>query len=181
MLFCCPLSSCWISSKTSLLYIIHGPICAALLVRILSFFSTDRLSVFCRRPLCRHLPPSVQPQRRVEAGCWFLTRVIGLFSWNGCICLSEEPPTTDPRACHIHRIYVVMRAQHTLEKTDPARLWQHKVLSRSCFAVTRSCFTPLKLWRIANSYWTLLLSEIDCLSIKFQGIMLLLPGNTFRK
>lgn len=31
--------SCWISSNTSLLYIIHGPICAALLVSSCSFLS----------------------------------------------------------------------------------------------------------------------------------------------
>lgn len=33
------LFSCWISSKTSLLYIIHGPICAALLVSLFLFQS----------------------------------------------------------------------------------------------------------------------------------------------
>lgn len=33
-LFLFAFSSCWISSDTHLLYIIHGPICAALLVSI---------------------------------------------------------------------------------------------------------------------------------------------------
>lgn len=49
--------SCWISSNTSLLYIIHGPICAALLVRHLDGFL---LFIFkTQAPFLQHLLKSL--------------------------------------------------------------------------------------------------------------------------
>ncbi|XP_049583939.1 calcitonin gene-related peptide type 1 receptor isoform X2 [Syngnathus scovelli] len=48
--------NCWISSKTSLLYIIHGPICAALLVRtFVNSSDADQRSQLIRLH-ARHLP-----------------------------------------------------------------------------------------------------------------------------
>lgn len=43
-----------------------------------------------------------------------------------------------PSACLICRIHVVRRAEHTLEKTDPAGRWQHEALGRSPFTVNPS-------------------------------------------
>lgn len=130
--FCC--GSCWISSKTSLLYIIHGPICAALLVRSFSLFhGTNHTQETKNIPGEEHsnnnhiyllnsfapyffwtdvvvqcaLPLSghcVESESR-KAATRFPTCIIAFILCNRCIFPFEEPPSS-PQAHAVFSVFI---------------------------------------------------------------------------
>lgn len=144
---CCPsflCCSCWISSKTSLLYIIHGPICAALLVRSVSLSpnqleqSKSQSWLICSIFLLVGCFYCAMKQKKKVCFCLLLSGHCGRSetrtwfpSMHNCVYLVKSMHLPlwgsthwSPGLCCILGIHLISTAGHASEKAGPFRLSQ---------------------------------------------------------
>uniref|UniRef100_A0A8C2GS99 Calcitonin gene-related peptide type 1 receptor n=1 Tax=Cyprinus carpio TaxID=7962 RepID=A0A8C2GS99_CYPCA len=102
--------SCWISSNTSLLYIIHGPICAALLVNL--FFLLNIVRVLITKLKVTHQAESSLYMRAVRATL-ILVPLLGI----QYILLPYKPDGRLTSEIFIHTMTILMNYQGLLVAT----------------------------------------------------------------
>lgn len=150
--------SCWISSKTSLLYIIHGPICAALLVRSLRLFSWNQShqqsnshvtwSMFSLGSLflLRNVAFAffrVDTVGGLKAAHSFVACVIVFILWNQCICSLWGSTHRSPEPVLHSRNSPNQQSRARFRESSPLRLSQDDMFSaQTAFTMICSGFMP---------------------------------------